>query len=221
MNFQDAQELLEPEALPYTSGIERLADGVLHVAVMTRMPGVTPRMIEWWFGDYMQTTEHYRRWHPRDHIWMEWADKLPGTHVGAKHLVHERIGGRLQKLRIAFEPSEASLGPDLERKLPGAAAFCARTGLLEHPIDIGRLVHLAIPRPWGCELHSRFWLGMVRSRSRPGFAASAVEKIGNRKWTRQRSAPTGLGRALFVHCLEEMTTLSDFLAELYASEGNS
>ncbi len=43
------------------------------------MPGVSPRMIEWWFGDYMQTTDHYKRWHPRDHVWMSWEDKRPGT----------------------------------------------------------------------------------------------------------------------------------------------
>ncbi|MGB5194623.1 MAG: hypothetical protein WBN70_16680 [Polyangiales bacterium] len=52
-------------------------------------------MIRWWFGDYMRTTEHYKRWHPRDHVWMSWNHKQPGTHIGAQHLVHEYIGSRL------------------------------------------------------------------------------------------------------------------------------
>ena len=82
MKFEELDSLLTPEKLPYLSGIERLPDGILHVAVLTRMPGVSPEMIGWWFGEYMQTTEHYKRWHPRDHVWMSWADKRPGTHVG-------------------------------------------------------------------------------------------------------------------------------------------
>ncbi len=100
MNCDQISQVLAPEKLFYPSGIERLADGTLHVAVLTRMPGTTPQMIQWWFGEYMETTEHYKRWHPRDHVWMAWEDKPPGTHVGARHLVHEYIGGRMNRLRI-------------------------------------------------------------------------------------------------------------------------
>jgi hypothetical protein len=104
MRFEELPTLLTPEKLPYLSGVERLADGIPHVAVLTRMPGVSPEMIGWWFGAYLETTDHYRRWHPRDHAWMSWEDKRPGTHVGAKHLVHEYTGGKLNKLRITFVP---------------------------------------------------------------------------------------------------------------------
>ena len=135
MEFDQLSSLLSPEELPYASGVERLADGILHVAVLTRMPGMTPRMIEWWFGDYMQTTEHYKRWHPRDHVWMDWEDKRPGTHVGAKHLVHEYIGGELNKLRISFVPPEEFFDDALE-SVPGAVAICGRPGLLGQPIDL-------------------------------------------------------------------------------------
>lgn len=145
MKFEDLPTLLTPEKLPYLSGVERLQDGVLHVAVLTRMPRVSPAMISWWFGEYMQTTEHYKRWHPRDHVWMSWEDKQPGTHVGAKHLVHEYIGGRLQKLRITFVPEEHFFGNTLAQ-VPDALAVCGRPGLLERPIDLGRMVHLTPPQ---------------------------------------------------------------------------
>ena len=216
MQFEEIASLLAPDKLPYQSGVERLEDGVLHVAVLTRMPGVSPRMIQWWFGEYMETTEHYRRWHPRDHVWMAWEDKKPGTHVGAKHLVHEYIGGRLNKLRIAFVAPE-EYGLEAVRRVPGAAAICARAGLLERPIDLGRLVHLALPQPWGCELHSRFWRGIVRSRG----GSRLIDALGNRPWLRRLQARPPLGRALLVHCHEEMTTLAGFLPELYASEAKS
>lgn len=213
MRFEDLPMLLTPETLPYQSGVERLDDSVLHVAVLTRMPGVSPEMIAWWFGDYMQTTEHYKRWHPRDHVWMSWEDKRPGTHIGAKHLVHEYIGGRLNKLSIAFVPPEEFFADALARA-PGALAICARPGRLDLPIDLGRMVHLALPTDYGCELHSRFWLGYVKSRN----GSKWPEAIGNRPWLRRRLASMTFGRALAVHCHEEMSTLAGFLPDLYASE---
>ncbi len=45
MKLEDLPTLLTPETLPYLSGVEQLPDGVLHVAVLTRMPGVSPKMI--------------------------------------------------------------------------------------------------------------------------------------------------------------------------------
>ncbi len=213
MRFEDLALLLTPERLPYQSGVERLDDGVLHVAVLTRMPGVSPEMIAWWFGEYMQTTEHYRRWHPRDHVWMSWEDKRPGTHIGAKHLVHEYIGGRLNKLSIGFVPPEEFFADSLANA-PGALAICARPGRLDLPIDVGRMVHLALPTDYGCELHSRFWLGYVKSRN----GSKWPEAIGSRPWLRRRLASMTFGRALAVHCHEEMSTLAGFLPELYASE---
>jgi len=213
MHFDRITSLLSPGKLPYLSGIERLPNGILHVAVLTRMPGVSPKMIEWWFGEYLQTTEHYKRWHPRDHIWMSWEDKLPGTHIGAKHCVHEYIGGRFNKLKISFLPPEEYFDDAIENT-PGAVAVCARSGLLDRPIDIGRMVHLALPHAWGCELHSRFWLGYVNSRS----GSRIVDWLGNRSWARRALAKDDLGRSLLVHCHEEMTTLAGFLPELYALE---
>lgn len=216
MKFEELDSLLTPERLPYLSGVERLPNGILHVAVLTRMPGVSPKMISWWFGEYMQTTEHYKRWHPRDHVWMSWADKRPGTHVGAKHLVHEYIGGRLNKLCITFVPPEHFFGDALTR-VPEALAVCGRPGLLEHPIDLGRMVHLALPTPWGCELHSRFWLGYVAPREGSRLPAT----IANAPWIRRALARKTFGRALALHCHEEMTTLAGFLPDLYASESRN
>ena len=212
MRVEELTALLAPEKLPYVSGVERLDDGILHVAVLTRMPEVSPDMVAWWFGRYMQTTEHYRMWHPRDHVWMSWEDKRPETHVGAKHLVHEYIGGRLNKLRIAFVPPEDFFEETLQQ-VPGALAICARAGLLERPIDLGRMVHLALPRPWGCELHSRFWLGYVRSRD----GARILEAVGNLPVVRRVAVRTTMGRALALHCHEEMTNLAGFLPGLYAA----
>ncbi|MEM7138431.1 MAG: hypothetical protein AAF500_17760 [Myxococcota bacterium] len=216
MRLEDVSKLLTPLNLPYVNGVERLTDGVVHVAVRTPMPEVSPKMVGWWFGEYLQTVEHYRRWHPRDHVWMKWQDKQSGTYVGAKHLVHEYVGGHLHKLLITFVPPE-DIFQDALVGVPETLAVCARPGLLERPVDVGYMVHLALPRPWGCELHSRFWLGYVASRN----GSRAVEAIGNNPWIRRRLATLRFGRALAAHCQEEMGTLAGFLPELYASETSS
>ena len=166
-------------------------------------------MIDWWFG-YVRTTEQYRRWHPTDHVWCDW-EGAAGEYVGGTHLVHEYIGGQLNKLRIEFVSPAEFFGDALAR-VPGAVAICARPGLLEQPVDLGRMVHLALPTEWGCELHSRFWLGYVRSRN----GSDWIERVGNLGWIRRRRASLTMGRALLAHCHEEMTTLAGFLPGLYA-----
>ena len=213
MRYEDREWILDPKRLPFESGVERLPDGVMHVAVLTRMPEVRAEMIGWWFGSYMQTTEHYRRWHPRDHHWMDWEDKQPGTHVGAHHLVHETIGGQMQKLRISFVDPVEEMGPRAVEA--GRLTVCALPGLLDRPVKLGRMVHAASDTAWGCELRSHFWLGIVQSE----FAGGLVQALGNQPWVRRRTASFRAAQALQAHCQEEMTTLAGFLPELYASEG--
>lgn len=215
MHYEDRTLLHDPDRLPFESGVERLADGVYHVAVLTSLPGARAEMIRWWFGDYMQTTEHYRMWHPRDHVWMDWADKRPGTHVGAHHLVHEYIGGQLRKLRISFLDPVDDLGPRAETA--GRLFVCAQVGALERPLKLARMVHAAYDTAWGCELRSHFWMGLVESDLLGGL----VERLGNTRFFRRRAVSDAAARALETHCHEEMTTLGRFLPALYARENGT
>src|SRR6202000_3582243 len=85
-----------------------------HLIVVTHnvVPGVSGRMIDWWFG-YVTTTEQYKRWHPLDHEYSEWAGPHGNsTYIGGNHLVYERIGGTLQQLRINFRSPAAYFGND-------------------------------------------------------------------------------------------------------------
>ena len=107
------QQALDPEATLvtepglYKTECKRLSDGSFLVAVRTPMPNVKAEMVRWWFADYLQTTEHYRLWHPKDHVWISWENKVHRGIVGASHLVHEFIGSELSKLRIQFvSPTE-------------------------------------------------------------------------------------------------------------------
>ena len=211
MRHDERRGLLDPAGLDFESGVERLEDGIAHVAVLTQMPKVRAEMIAWWFGTYMNTSEHYRRWHPRDHVWMDWEDKRAGTHVGAHHLVHEYIGGRLQKLRISFHDPVEQLGE--AAAAPGRLFVCATVGLLARPeVKIARMVHAAHDTAWGCELRSHFWMGHVETPMLGGL----VQALANTPFVRRRAASLTAARALEAHCHEEMTFLSRFLPALYA-----
>ena len=206
MRLDEANQLLEPGYLPFEAGFVRLDDGQLHVAARTAMVGCKGSMIDWWFG-YLRTTEQYKWWHPKDHVWCEWTGSDSGEYVGGTHHVHEYIGGELAKLKICFrEPSEY-LDTSRFPEAAGSTAVCARTGVLDAPIWAGHLIHLVRDTDYGCEMRSRFWLGDFDP---PELAATREQRI--------ERVPDRLGWGLLKHCHEEMSYLAGFLPELYAKE---
>ena len=131
--YRNTTGILTPGYGAFETGVSRQPNGVLRVRALTRMPKNQARYVKWWFADYMQTTDHYKRWHPDDHVWMDWENKVPGEIVGASHLVHEYIGGELQKLRIQFVPPQEVLGEFEQRA--DRFVLCARAGELEQPLN--------------------------------------------------------------------------------------
>jgi hypothetical protein len=207
MELRDANDLLEPGYLQLESGYERLSDGQLHVASWTTMPGCEGRMVEWWFG-YLETTEQYKWWHPRDHVWCEWVgERGTGRFIGGTHRVHEYIGGELQKLKIHFRDPADYLDESRFREAGVTAAACARVGPLDGPVWAGHVIHLCRDTDYGCEIRSHFWLG--------DFEPSAIALDREQ---RILLFPDRVGEALLRHCHEEMTYLAGFLPGLHAKE---
>lgn len=205
MELARANDLLKSGYLDLESGYSRLPDGQLHVAAWTTMPGCAGRMVEWWFG-FLETTEQYKWWHPKDHVWCEWrGERGTGRFIGGAHRVHEYIGGELQKLEIRFqEPSEYL---DVARfgEAGISAAVCATVGPLDAPFTAGHLIHLCRDTDYGCEMRSRFWLGDV-----------SVAGVADDPAARATLFPDPVGEGLLKHCHEEMTYLAGFLPGLYA-----
>jgi hypothetical protein len=217
MRLSEAARLLDPGYVSFETGHRRLADGTVVVAALTSMPGVKANMIRWWFAEFMRTTEHYKWWHPRDHVWMDWEDKRSGTHIGASHLVHEYIGGHLQRLRIHFvEPRTFFASARLDAF--DGLAICAEAGELERPINLARMCHVVRDTDWGCEMRSRFWLGVVDSRAGNPVPAPLLRGIANNPVARGILIPRWLGPGLQRHCSEEMSYLAGFLPGLYRRE---
>ena len=204
---EQANDLLNPGYLPLESGYRRLEDGSLFVANLTMMAGCKGYMVDWWFG-YLETSEHYRMWHPEDHVSLEWDEKWkPGRHVGATHFVHEYIGGELIKLKIqSLDPAELLDTSRFEQAAVTGAVY-ARTGLLDVPVWTGHVLHLCRDTDEGCEMRSRFWLGDFDP---PDIAPTREKTI--------ELLPDKMGQGLLKHCVEEMRTLATFLPGLYARE---
>lgn len=200
----------------FKTEVKRLPNGIYEVSALTPMPGVTPEMVRWWFADYMQTSEHYQRWYPGAHVWMDWENKVPGKYVGASHLVHEYIGEDMQKLRIQFVPPEEILG-DVQLR-DGDVAVCAKPGLLEQPINGGQMCHIIRATEDGAEMRSRFWLGMVAKRDGNEQIGSIEGIVANTYLARKLGVSKSAAVDLMNHCTEEMSILAGFLPDLYAAE---
>jgi hypothetical protein len=200
----------------FESGVRRLRDGTVEVASLVSMPGVTSDMFRWWFSDYLQTTEHYRMWHPEDHVWMDWEHKTLGEITGSHHLVHEYIGGELMKLRIQFAWPQEILGYDPTDE--NTVAICARVGELESSLNIAEMCHVVRNTPSGAELRSRFWLGVIVDREAAGWQNFLLSLLANNPISRQFAVSEAGGIDLHKHCMEEMRYLADLLPVIYKED---
>ena len=212
----DANKTLVEQTGVYVNEVRRLPDASYLVAVRTPMPKVKADMVRWWFSDFLQSTEHYSWWHPKDHVWMDWENKKPGENIGSSHLVHEYIGGELSKLRIQFVNSAEFFGYEVNDE--NTFVICARVGLLEENINIAKMCHVVINTVDGAEMRTRFWLGHIAKREGNKTIFSIQGFIGNTALARLFVLDKQIAEDLKRHAKEEMKYLADLLPTLYESE---
>jgi hypothetical protein len=128
--------------------------------------------------------------------------------------VDEYLGSAMIRGAIQFRrPEELGLVDAAVAAGVDATAVCARTGLVDLPVDIGYLAHHVAAVPGGSIMRSRFWMGApyLAARSAPLRAAVPVAKrlVGLTELD---------ARALLVHCSQEMTHLATFLPALHEQE---
>ena len=212
----DAEKTLVEGTGVYVTEVRRLPDATYLVAVRTPMPEVKADMVRWWFSDFLQTTEHYNWWHPKDHVWMDWENKKPGENTGSSHLVHEYIGGELSKLRIQFVNSAEFFGHEVNDE--NTFVICAKVGLLEEDINVAKMCHVVRNTLNSAEMRTRFWLGHVAKREGNKTISSIQGFIGNTALARLLVVEKQSAEDLKRHAKEEMKYLADLLPQLYESE---
>ena len=84
------------------------ADGAIHAAILTRMPGVTPAMWDWWFGWHGCRDSRYKLWHPQSHLSARWEDgRDEQAYIGRNSIIEEYIGTLFTPGAIQFKsPTE-------------------------------------------------------------------------------------------------------------------
>jgi hypothetical protein len=210
---------------PTENGYALCPDHSIRVAVHTPMPEVTPAMWDWWFGWHGCDSRRYKLWHPRAHLYAEWADGADGErrgrarYVGRTSYVDEYLGSTLARASIRFvAPGE--LGFDESKLAPDEqTVICARVGSSQHPVDIGYLVHHVRATPIGAEMRSRFWIGgsHIESRAHNPAVRRAVAQVGRRLFTPNDAS----ARDLLVHCAQEMAHLATRLPALHEEFGDT
>lgn len=208
------------EGAAIQNGWTLTSDGAAHINLLTPMPGVTPEMVDWWFGWHSDSPERYKLWHPRAHVHAEWREPPPaGTtgrarYVGRTSVVDEFLGSALGRFAISFRPPQ-ELGLRDPRVAGGvdATAICARVGLADLPVDAGYLLHLVTRTDGGSIMRSRFWIGLPYTNARSGPLKVALPLA--RPLIRPTEAEA---RALLVHCAQEMAHLASFLPEIFEQQ---
>ena len=222
--IERADLLVEPGYLPLENGTTKLASGEIFVAVLTKMPGVTGAMFEWWMGWHTMEHQRYKLWHPRAHIANGTSRRCAGTIQNSAtrekymttHYVTEYVGKTKQDITISFaEPAAYFSNTSAFMENGITATICGMVGLQRAPIIIGRLIHQIREVEGGSEMRSRFWLAQTGGQ----------KGSGERVFLAGSSAPTSSsigsstgtwGRDMVVHCGMEMNHLASFLPALYS-----
>lgn len=212
-----AAAFLTTEHWRLADGAYRAADGRALALCTTAMPGVTPAMIDWWFGWHMPESARYRLWHPQAHrasrcrFDRQGAVRDRDRYIGNVSYVDELIGNSLRRLAIAFqEPArfgfESLQGPE-------AVAICATTADRILHSTGGCLVHYVSAVAGGAEMRSAFWLGEA-SCDIP-LVGGWLTPLINRPMVRRQVVNDTFLLALLRHCAEEMNHLPRFLPGLF------
>jgi hypothetical protein len=220
--INDADRLVEPGYLSLENGTTRLASGEIFVAVLTKMPGVTGAMFEWWMGWHYMEDQRYKLWHPRAHM-ANGTKEMKGDDPNLSdcekymttHYVTEYVGNAKQEITITFtEPGDVFSDPSSFENKGITATVYGTVALQRAPITIGRLIHQIREVEGGSEMRSRFWLG------RPEFKGVRPESFLGRlirsDFLVKKMTDGDIGKDMLVHCALEMNHLASFLPDLYA-----
>lgn len=220
--IEEADLLVEPGYLPLENGTTRLDSGEIFVAVLTKMPGITGEMFEWWMGWHYMEHQRYKLWHPRAHM-ANGTKEMKGdnpelsdrTKYMTTHFVTEYVGNTKQDITISFsDPGDYFSNPSTFRENAITATVCGTVGLQHAPITIGRLIHQIREVEGGSEMRSRFWLAKpeVNGIKR----GSLLGRIISSNFVTKRLVDRNLGRDMVIHCGMEMNHLASFLPALYS-----
>ena len=190
-------------------------DGSSYVSSVTKMPGVTIEMVEWWFCWHGMESLRYAIWDPRDHYKIAQIPSHTKKRLDKSLPIRERIWGTSDYVyedngapipwvgQISFhDPAEFGIDKALLEG-EGSTAICANTNIMGEVMPRSTFIHYAKPTEDGIELHSYFW---------PGWFYASGKLVRNLSAAVSESRCIGLAN----HCCNEYARLADILPHVYA-----
>ena len=173
------------------------------------MAGVTPQMMRWWFEHIDEFThyngqdftgplvQHYRLWHPYDHIRVRWAKR-----------VHDAEGRLASGSIIAIEENLGGVAPvrakaRIVRFDDSAFNFALRPN---GPIEVGVLLHEYAQTSEGCSFYTEMLVG---------FEQPVISNLLN-PVVRRVLGGVEFIETWILHNIEESGETEKFVPQLYA-----
>lgn len=216
--IEHRNDLFLPGYLPCEVGYCVMPNGAAYLSNLTRMPGVTTEMFEWWFAWHGLNDMRYRIWDPEDHFYarQQMPEKVLDPAVplrektwGTVHHVLEDIGAGPDPLILEFRyPHE--LGFEEEKigtELCGTLICANGHGPTPGEGVAAIMTHFVREVEDGIELRSRFWIGY-------GLVDGKIVKL----LPDGVSVPVEVPMGLFAHNLKEFGHLAAILPSVYAEE---
>ena len=207
----------------FKNGINRNQNKEMLVTCITEMPGVSPKMIDWWFGWHLNESERYQLWHPKAHISAALKEDNSyfktdkEKYLNMDSYVKEYIGNELSNLCISFvEPKEfgfSNLDDEIE------TAICAHVRDMSNNISVASITHLVSRNAEGARMQSSFWLGMNPTHTN-SILTLLIKPLLESRLVKNILVTDELARNLLIHCAEEMNHLVKFLPILFKDKTN-
>ncbi|MBN2160626.1 MAG: hydrolase [Spirochaetes bacterium] len=222
--FERKNGLLDPGYHAKETGYCFLPDGSCYVAVLTRMPGVTGEMLDWWFSWHALENLRYKIWYPGSHtgIGVKERARLEDASIpfrerywNTTHYPAEDIGIGTDVLSITFVPP-MEFGFDTARfkEARVATAICTRVGSVTKRAEHTDMCHLVREAGAGVEMRSRFLIGR-KMKVKMFSEQSPVNRIVNTKFMRKIFIPPETPQEMARHCAQEYSNLAEILPELF------
>ncbi len=220
LSFADRNDLFKPGYLESEVGYCVMPDGTGYVSNLTKMPGVTVEMFDWWFAWHGLDNFRYTIWDPEDHQQAESQQKakaydpdlsLKEKYWDTTHYVIEDTGLGFEKLSINFK-YPGDIGFDMsqfETEACGTIVCAKGNGVGNPPFASPDTImcHFVREVEGGIELRTRFWMGWTVKNGRDYKALPDGFRM----------PPMG-PMSLMLHNIKEFTNLAAILPKIYAEE---
>ncbi len=224
--FEKLNDLLKPGYSFLENGYCKMSDGSVYVAVLTEMPKVTGKMLDWWFWWHAMDPLRYRIWYPEAHFSTtlnvdrdEYANRkgpYNERYWNTTNYPVEDIGIVKETLSIKFI-SPSDFGFDMSRfeEANVATVICAVVGSVDRKLSQHTYIcHFVRRTETGVEMRSRFWIGHTILRD-GSSEKSVINKLINNRVIKRLLLPKKVGFAMAMHCTREYNRLAGILPELY------